>query len=69
MRYAHATHAVFRAGDVVIELIRVLRGDLTALISLSLSLFELYEKVRRWLDAKRDQAKEQPLEAVALEAA
>jgi hypothetical protein len=44
---------------------KLLRGELSALISLCLSLLELYEIVRRWLEARTRQEKEQPLELAA----
>lgn len=63
------THTIFRVADVVIHLFKLFRGEISAIVSLALSLFELYEDLRRWLEKKAGDAGEQTLGAIVYEAA
>lgn len=66
MRYAHT---ICRVADAVIHVVKLLRGDLTALVSLSISLLALYEAVRDWLGEAAERVNPQRLESLSLEAA
>lgn len=66
MRYALT---ICRAADALIHLLKLVRGDLSALVSLALSLLELAENARNWLAAKAEQAGEKTPEFTALKAA